>query len=156
MDSGTPSSSSSVNRPSPLTEEISGDGGSESISSLFHFLQLGDNPANPFLMREAIDKKIYQLIRSTQRDIDIRAATERIYGEKSDDMQFMKFLYEDLVENGAESKAFKYGVGDPANFAAESQSPLDPFCIHPLALALGLGLVILISFFFLRKVWKNR
>ncbi|RCV06149.1 hypothetical protein SETIT_1G140400v2 [Setaria italica] len=37
-------------------------------------------------------------------------------------------------------------------------SPLDPFAIHPLdiiPLALALGLVILISFFFLREVWKN-
>jgi hypothetical protein len=49
-------------------------------------------------------------------------------------------------------------VDEAAGFAAES--PLDPFAIHPLdiiplPLALALGLVILISFFFLREVWKN-
>jgi len=36
-------------------------------------------------------------------------------------------------------------------------SPLDQFAIHPIIpLALGLGLFLLLVFFFLRKVWKNR
>lgn len=150
----SPLESFSVNQPSPLTEEISGEGGSESISSPFN---LGDNPANPILIRLAIHKKIYDLINSTQRgrDIDIMAATDRICRDNDKNITALEEQYEDLVKNGAESKAFKCGVGDLANFAAESPLELFQFAI-PLALALGLFLFLVFIFLALRKVWKNR
>lgn len=68
---------------------------------------------------------------------------------------------QDLVTNGTASEAFQYGVGDlahsdfTANFAAMhlAESPLDQFCINPLAIGLGLFLFLVFLFLALRKVW---
>nr|WPN89937.1 ATPase subunit 6 [Setaria italica] len=91
---------------------------------------------------------------------DILVAAERVHGE-SNDIGFLEGQWKDLVENGAESEAFKYGIAELANendnlaenFAAthladsptaetptpsipnpgvEAESPLDQFGIHPI------------------------
>ncbi|RLM65176.1 ATP synthase subunit, putative [Panicum miliaceum] len=104
---------------------------------------------------------------------DILAAAERVHGE-SDNIEFMRGQLQDLLDNGIESEAFKYGVVDLANevenFAAMNlvESPLDQFSIHPildlhmgnyyfsftnpsLSMLLTLGLVLLLLFVITKK-----
>lgn len=140
-DSGTPSSSSSVNRPSP-------------------------NPTDERVVeyQGAIREEMAKLMPGRDHQ-EILVAAERIHGGSAN-IGFLRSQLRDLVANGTESEAFKYGIAElanenlAANFAAMhlAESPLDQFGIHPLALALGLGLFLFLVFLFLalREVWKNR
>jgi hypothetical protein len=51
---------------------------------------------------------------SGRTDQDILVATERVHAE-SDNAGFLESQWKDLVENGAESEAFKYGIAKLAN-----------------------------------------
>ena len=138
-DSGTPSSSSSVNRPSP-------------------------NPTDERVVeyQGAIREEMAKLMPGRDHQ-EILVAAERIHGGSAN-IGFLRSQLRDLVANGTESEAFKYGIAElanenlAANFAAMhlAESPLDQFGIHPLALALGLFLFLVFLFLALREVWKNR
>jgi len=121
----------------------------------------GLNPTNERVVeyQAAIREEMGRLMRDRNPQ-DILVAAERVHGE-SNDIGFLEGQWKDLVENGAESEAFKYGIAELANendnlaenFAAthladsptaetptpsipnpgvEAESPLDQFGIHPI------------------------
>jgi len=83
---------------------------------------------------------------------DVLAAAERVHGE-SNNLSFLRGQLQDLEAYGRESEAFRIGVPNLI------ESPLDQFSIHLLdliPLALALGFVLLILFYFLRNSLRSR
>ena len=104
----------------------------------------GLNPTSERVVeyQAAIREQMGRLM-SGRTDQDILVATERVHAE-SDNVGFLESQWKDLVENGAESEAFKYGIAKLANENAnlaenlaathltDAESPLDQFSIHPI------------------------
>lgn len=111
--------------------EIQGQGGTTGI----YEDHPGLNPTDERVVeyQGAIHQEMERLMIGRNPD-DVLVAAERVHGE-SNDIEFLREQYQDLVTNGARSEAFQYGVGDlahsdlTANFTAmnltESPVPVE-------------------------------
>jgi len=122
----------------------------------------GLNPSTEEVVeyQAAIHEEMGRLMIGRDPD-DVLAAAERVHGE-SNNIEFLRGQFQDLVEHGTASEAFKIGV---PHFL---ESPLDQFSIHPiiplnignyyfsftnssLFMLLTLGLVLLLVFVVTKK-----
>ena len=126
-----------------------------------HHVRILDTETNEYYTSPALDQEIDAFFRNNQQALDtvdrsryinLIRTVDHLEGEGSpgpvDAPQSVLDFAGLPVEAGPANDAGLPGVGGPV---IDLTSPLDPFSIHPIIpLALGLGLFLVLFFFFLR------